>query len=506
MRGHSWYTREVQLPLPLPELAQIASTLPGPEDRIYVNRSLRLDQVDWVGFDMDYTLAIYRQEEMDRLSIEATCKKLCDRGYPDTLVGMKYRTDFPIRGLLVDRKLGNVIKMDRFKYVKRAYHGMRELTRDERRQAYHTRRLRPASARYHWVDSLYALSEVTVYAAAVEALEATRESIDPDQLFADVRECIDLSHRDGSILNAIISDLPRYVDRDPALARTLHALRSSGKKLFVLTNSYPAYTEKMMAFLLEGQGASSYRSWRGYFDLVVAAAGKPSFFAGDAPVMRVANPTDAPEAWVPLQGPAERGRTYAGGSFRSLQALLDTSPDRVLYVGDHIYGDVLRASKNTAWRTMLILQEMDVEMAANAELKHSIARLDGLLEIRNQLLDDLREHQGEARRLQRRKETEGGLEAGYEAARVRHKRAADRLRQRLKVIEQEYAELEAGVSHRFHPFWGSLFKAGPEVSAFGNQVENYASLYTARVSNLGFYSPGHYFHSPRDRMPHELLF
>ena len=59
----------MQLPLPLPELAQIASTLPGPEDRIYVNRSLCLDQIDWVGFDMDYTLAIYHQAEMDRLSI-----------------------------------------------------------------------------------------------------------------------------------------------------------------------------------------------------------------------------------------------------------------------------------------------------------------------------------------------------------------------------------------------------------------------------------------------------
>jgi len=43
---------------------------------------LRLDQVKVVGFDMDYTLAIYRQAEMDRLSIEATVAKLVDRGYP----------------------------------------------------------------------------------------------------------------------------------------------------------------------------------------------------------------------------------------------------------------------------------------------------------------------------------------------------------------------------------------------------------------------------------------
>jgi hypothetical protein len=29
--------------------------------RIYVNRNLRLDKIEMVGFDMDYTLAIYNQ-------------------------------------------------------------------------------------------------------------------------------------------------------------------------------------------------------------------------------------------------------------------------------------------------------------------------------------------------------------------------------------------------------------------------------------------------------------
>ena len=489
--------------MPLPDLAQIASTVPGFEERVFVNRSVRMEHIDWVGFDMDYTLAVYRQAEMDRLSIEATCAKLCQRGYPKSMLTMKYRTDFPIRGLLVDRKLGNVIKMDRFKYVKRAYHGMRELDRDERRQIYHRRRLRPASARYHWVDSLYALSEVTVYCAAVEALEAVGKEVDYDVLFKDVRECIDLSHRDGSILDEILSNLDRYVEKDPNLARTLHGLRSSGKKLFVLTNSYPAYTHKMLTYLLEG-ALPSYRSWRGYFDLVIAAATKPRFFAEERPLMRVLKPDDPPESWVVMEGGIDREATYGFGSFNAIQQLLKTSPDRVLYVGDHIFGDVLKATKTTAWRTMLVLQEMDVELAAHGDLQHSLARLDGLMEVRQQLLDALREHQSIVRQLQRRKEIEG-LEPAYEASRVRHRRAVDRLRQRLKAIEQEYDQLEAGVDHRFHPFWGSLFKAGPEVSAFGNQVESYASLYTGRVSNLRHYSANHFFLSPRDRMPHEVL-
>ena len=75
---------------------------------------------------------------------------------------------------MLDAKLGNVIKMDRYKYVKRAYHGMRELRYDERRELYHSTRLRAkGSSRYHFIDTLYALSEVTLFAAGVTHMEAS---------------------------------------------------------------------------------------------------------------------------------------------------------------------------------------------------------------------------------------------------------------------------------------------------------------------------------------------
>lgn len=488
----------MQLNLPLPELAQMVMGTPGAESRIYCNRSLRLDHVDWIGFDMDYTLAVYHQHEMDRLSIEATCAKLVTRGYPTALASMKYRTDFPIRGLLVDRKLGNVLKMDRYKYVKRAYHGLRELSRDERRQAYHTRRLRPASGRYHWVDTLYGLSEVAVFAAAIECLEAEGATFEFETLFNDVRDCIDLSHQDGSILDAIQNDTSRYVWRDPQLGRLLHHLRSSGKKLFVLTNSYPDYTRHMLEYLLGG-GEDGYTSWEGYFDLVMTASKKPVFFMEDRPFNRV----EADATWTPVES-IERGPLYAGGNIRTLQEFLGTSPDRVLYVGDHIYGDVLRAKKSTAWRTAMVIQEMEQELAAHGDVVHSLERLDALDELHAQLHDSLRQHQHAARALRKRDEAEGGLPPALEAEHVRHRRAIERLRTRMRAITEEADQLETGVGHRFHPFWGSLFKAGGEVSSFGHQVEAYADVYTSRASNFLRYSPMHYFKSPRDRMPHEL--
>ncbi|HEY8431334.1 MAG TPA: HAD-IG family 5'-nucleotidase, partial [Sandaracinaceae bacterium] len=332
----------MQLALPLPDLP--SGTPPSQlsrRERIYVNRNLRFDLVSMVGFDMDYTLAIYRQEEMDRLSIEATVAKLVELGYPERLRSMAYRPDFPIRGLLIDRKLGNVLKMDRYRYVKKAYHGMRELTRDERHRLYHSRPIRVGSDRYHWVDTLYALSEVAVFAAAIDDFEAAGQEIDPGRLFDDIRRSIDLAHRDGSILNAILKEPDRYIVRDPDLPATFHKLRSAGKRLFLLTNSQADYTDRIMSYLFEG-ALNGYSSWRAFFDVIVTSASKPRFFTEDDIPFEPAEPGLDP----PVRG-FERGRIYRDGCLERFRELAEAEGDRVLCVGDHIYGDVLRAKKDT---------------------------------------------------------------------------------------------------------------------------------------------------------------
>lgn len=446
---------------------------------------------------MDYTLAVYRQSEMDRLSIEATVRKLIDRGYPEELRSMKYRTDFPIRGLLIDRKLGNVLKMDRYRYVKTAYHGFRKLTREERRRAYHTRRLRPGSKRYHWVDTLYSLSEVAVYAAVIEHLETHGQMVDYGQLFSDIRECADLSHQDGSILDVVLADLPRYVDRDPELGLLFHKLRSAGKRLFLLTNSGPGYTDAMMSYLLD-DALDEYPSWRKYLDYVCTASKKPSFFTGKAPFID----TETGDA---SRNPV-RGRMYVGGNIADFQRALGLAGDEVLYVGDHIYGDVLRATQESAWRTAMIIQEMDDELRVVREHAISLQRAVSLQQMRDAVQDELREHQARLKRAERKliEHRSGPERASWEAERVRHRRSIDRLRAQLKDLDAERSALDEVLDDAFHPFWGSFFKAGNEVSSFGNQVEQYAALYTSRATNLAQYSPMHYFQSPRHRMPHEI--
>src|SRR5580704_10337743 len=275
----------LQLSLPIDEfLARAPSPGIPRHRRIFCNRNLRMSDLTWVGFDMDYTLAIYNQQEMDELSIKATIEKLIARGYPEWVRSMPYNTAFPVRGLLIDKRFGHILKMNRYKFVTKGYHGLREIPKDELRQLYHAKKIRPATPRYHWIDTLYALSEATLYAALVEAMERRGMHIDYAKAFTDIRESIDEAHRDGTILETVAADFPRFLNKDNDLAPTLHKLRSAGKKLFVLTNSRWPYTDKMMAYLLDGE-MSEYPRWRNYFDVVIVAATKPAFFQERRPLM-----------------------------------------------------------------------------------------------------------------------------------------------------------------------------------------------------------------------------
>jgi 5'-nucleotidase len=492
---------QLALPLSGVQIQQEPARIPRTR-RIFVNRNLKMGGIDWVGFDMDYTLAIYNQTEMDNLSIEATRTKLLARGYdPEVVGGIRYRIDFPIRGLLIDKRFGHVLKMDRFKVVQKGYHGLRELSKDEIRALYQSKKIKPTTARYHWIDTLYALSEATLYTGIVDAYEQRGEELDFARLFTDIRECIDEAHRDGTILDQVALDLPRYVDRDPHLAQTLHKLRSAGKKLFLLTNSRWPFTEKMMNYLL-GDAMPEYPSFRHYFDVIIVASSKPAFFQERRPLMQ----RDG-EGLYPATLPLERGAIYEGGNLLDLEASLGVTGDRILYVGDHIYGDILRSKKESSWRTAMIIQEMEAEVQAHEACREQHAESRRLEERREELEDQLRFYQQRFKDLTRKIDDDPQRLNGasqYEVERSRVKRGVERIRGQLRAVDAEAGKIEREIDHRFHPYWGSLLKEANETSSFGDQVEEYACLYTSRVSNFLAYSPLQYFRSPRDLLPHEL--
>lgn len=56
-------------------------------------------------------------------------------------------------------------------------------------------------------------------------------------------------------------------------------------------------------------------------------------------------------------------KVFQGGTYLDLHRMLNiTSGTEVLYIGDHIYGDILKSKKTLGWRTMLIVPELEAEL------------------------------------------------------------------------------------------------------------------------------------------------
>ena len=205
----------------------------------------------------------------------------------------------------------------------------------------------------------------------------------------------------------------------------------------------------------------------------------------------------------PAKLPLERGHIYQGGNLADLERGLGVHGDQILYVGDHIYGDILRSKKDSAWRTAMIIQELETEVLAHETCREDYVRTEQIEEMRERLEDELRFYQGRFKELTRRIEQKKEA-PDLDAERIRIKRALERVRARLKQVEVEMSMIERRIDLRFHPYWGALLKEGNEQSSFGAQVDEYACLYTSRVSNLLSYSPQQFYRSPRDEMAHEI--
>lgn len=475
-----------------------------PKNRIYCNRSLNMRNIKAVGFDMDYTLALYKPEEFELLAYQETLKKLVNVGYPESILGWSFNTDHMIRGLAIDKHRGNIIKLDRHRFVKVAYHGFQELSREDRRSLYDASLAQSyEEPDYALIDTLFTLADAYLFAQLIDLKEKLPEHIKktPMEIYRDVRHAIDLCHRDGSIKLKVAQNPGKYIKRDPALADTLLRLRLSGRKVFAVTNSLWDYTHVVMNHIFGNDSRQLNFDWVQYFDIIVTGAAKPSFFMSPNQLYEVDPETGLLRNTDGILN--SEAKIYQGGNFKQLHERLGVSSGpEILYVGDHIYGDILRSKKELGWRTMLVINELESEVDALAKFKDEFKRYEELLQLKDDLDDELQKNQLELEQIHKsqpktksQKQTSiEQLQASIHSLLQKRDSTREALRRSMKKYHQN-----------FHPTWGQLMKTGHQNSRFAAQVENYACLYTSQLTNLLNYSPNFSFRSARDFMPHDFV-
>ncbi|GLI63513.1 hypothetical protein VaNZ11_006498 [Volvox africanus] len=525
--------------------------------RVFCNRALNMKQIKAIGYDMDYTLAQYKPDTFEGLAHKETVSKLIEVfRYPEELRQLDFQWDYMTKGLIIDKERGNMLKVDRHNYVKVAYHGFKELPADVRKAVYNGHHSSGGAGAgvfdeaggYAMVDTLFSLAEAYLFMQLVELKDHDRHDIlrrkSCKDLYRDLRTAVDMCHRDGSLKRAVAANPEKFIHRDEHLVHVLQTHRASGRSVFLATNSLYDYTNVVMNFLVSGKtGAQKTGEWLQYFDVVMVGCAKPSFFQHRAPLFSVdvntgmLKNTDNGAPIIPIDEldrseesaavvPSPSTRAGSGGSSRSITSppaavgvcpvrcgsnvfqggwymdlhkmLGVTEGSQVLYVGDHIYGDIVKSKKDIGWRTMLVVPELELELE---KLGRSMKMQEELRQLRH--LRD--EYDDRIQRLRWSVRSNKGMEEGG----VEDQAYRDAL-QLLEAAETDRAQLKARHSallrnhHRqFHPVWGQLMRTGHQNSRFAHQIERYACLYTSHVNNLAFVSPEKSFMGRMDLMAHE---
>jgi 5'-nucleotidase len=185
----------------------------------------------------------------------------------------------------------------------------------------------------------------------------------------------------------------------------------------------------------------------------------------------------------------EIGKVFQGGNWQHLHKMMGIrSGDEILYVGDHLYSDVLRSKRTLGWRSLFIMPELEDEIRAFAAAQPLRQRIVDLRRLRDEL-------SAKAEEIRRTEDTDDPTT----------KKLLDEMEEDDAMIKSALSPIVDRWHRSFHPIWGAMFCAGYQDSRFAFFVENYACLYTSRASNLGLVSIQKSFRTTSELVPSDRL-
>ncbi|XP_071937669.1 uncharacterized protein [Coffea arabica] len=444
---------------------------------IFCSRTLNLRSISAIGYDMDYTLMHYNVKAWEGRAYDYCMVNLRNMGFP--VDGLAFDPELVIRGLVIDKEKGNLVKADRFGYIKRAMHGTRMLSTRELSEMYGRELvdLRKES-RWEFLNTLFSVSEAVAFMQAVG-------------------KALFRAHVEGQLKSEIMSKPELFVEPDPELPLALVDQKEAGKRLLLITNSDYHYTDKMMQHSFN-RFLPNDMSWRDLFDMVIVSARKPEFFQMSNPMYEVVTG----EGLMRPCFKTRPGGLYSGGSAQMVENSLNIHGDEILYVGDHIYTDVSQSKVHLRWRTALICRELEEEYSALIRSHGHRAKLIDLInqkEVVGDLFNQLR--------LALQRKSKGRPAQTLAATLMDDKELTDSMQKLLVVmqrLDQKIAPMLEADGEHFNRRWGFLSRAGLwDKSHLMRQIEKYADIYTSRVSNFLHYTPFMYFRAQEQSLAHD---
>lgn len=444
-----------------------------------------MKQIKVIGFDMDHTLVKYHSDVFESLTFNKTIKKLIDLNYPEDIKSFKFDFSKAIRGLVVDKENGNILKVSLYNKIKNSYHGTRKLSYKEQRRTYKGSSIDISESTYLSVDTNFSIAFTIIFSELVMLKDQNSALELPSyaEMAEDVLHAVDMAHRDGSLKEEVKANLDKYIIKDEAIVNVLERFVKYGKKLWIITNSDYSYTKALLDYTIN-PFLKDHKDWSELFEITVTLASKPRFFTDHLPFLKVDTKTGMLQNYDEKMKPG----IYQGGYAIPLQKDMNLLGSEILYLGDHIYGDIVKLKKSCDWRTALVIEELDKEVLAYKETKSISLEIDKLMVQKRGIEADIDELYS--------KEHEHGEEID--------KKELNEKFDKIVSLDKELAKNIKEYEAHFNKSWGEVMRAGVEPSFYASQIEKYACIYMDNISDFKDFSPRTYFRPHKRKLAHEM--
>lgn len=343
--------------------------------------TINFQDYDVFGFDLDHTIAKYKLVKLFQVAYDCvTIFLVNERGYDPVIKTDLYEyKNFICKGLFLDVKHGNILKLAPDGTILRATHGTRLMPAEEIQQEYGKtmfweitetvkKHMSNGPPMYRFFENYFDCPGLVATARIIDLIDQKNKSLSVEEkqklytkAWVDVLDSLhnmynpkNFSAEKGGYFTIVRKDPSQFVEECSAdIRRWLKSLRQGGKMVFLLTSSQIDYASCLLEVCLG-------KDWKSYFDISLFYGRKPGFFSANNPFF-VLEGEEEGETVTELQ----RNGCYSQGNLHDfnkfLAAQVGKEEPKVLYFGDNICSDCYPSKHFANWGAVLVLEEMDAE-------------------------------------------------------------------------------------------------------------------------------------------------
>lgn len=339
-----------------------------------------LDDYDCIGFDLDNTLAEYNVSALMELEYGVLAKFLIEqKGYDSELLSKPYKDGehFLQKGLFMDLKKGNIVKVGQDGKVLKCCHGTRQMSDDEVIKAYGSDKIwqdaksyiedplsawnTPLEKRIRSVMDSFDTPGILIFARIIDTIDKKAgKEVEEYDVWPDILEGLyamyersNFAKGTGGFFSNLIQNPDSYYKK--CSEKTLAWLKELRKIKFLvlITGSHIDFASFTASTCLGPD-------WKDYFDAVICYARKPLFFITERPFLKLSGVTETVSVSL---NEIENNFCLSQGNWKDLIKFVGmkrkVQDPKSLYIGDNLIQDIYTPVKYKCCDAVAVSSELN---------------------------------------------------------------------------------------------------------------------------------------------------